>query len=117
MLPLDEWGKLEELYSKLFPGRPFPNSDMSSAAVAENEEGEVVAFWFFQLCAHLEPVGVDPELGQGVSLHSLRDVLHEALANCTGMEYYISTSDPRLGEILEGSGYTPVGVTFSATIP
>jgi hypothetical protein len=117
MLPLQEWARLEPLYSELFPDSAFPSPEMSSAAVAENENGTIVGFWFFQLCAHLEPVGLDPVLGQEVSLHGLQTILHETLANCSGMEYYISTPDPRLGEILEGSGYKPVGVTFSGRVP
>lgn len=117
MLPLDEWGRLEPLYTSLFPDRPFPASpEMSCAAVAE-KDGEIVGFWFLHLCAHAEPVGIDPIAGEEVNLHALRNTLHEAFRASSGMEYYITTADSRLGEILEGNGFRPVGILYVSQIP
>lgn len=116
MLPLDEWARLEPLYKSLFPERPFPeNPEMSCAAVAE-KDGEIVGFWFMHLCAHAEPVGIHPFEGEGVSLHALRNTLHEALSNAKGMEYYITVTDDRLGQILEGNGFIPMGTLFRSQV-
>lgn len=117
MLPLEEWPRLEKLYSSLFPDRPFP-ADPSLSCVAVAEKGdEIVGFWFLHLCAHAEPVGIDPVEGKEVSLHALRNTLHEAFSDRSGMEYYITTADTRLGEILEGNGFTPVGVLYAGQVP
>ena len=117
MLPLEEWDKLVPLYSALFPDKPFPsNPEMSCAAVAELDD-KIIGFWFLHLCAHAEPVGVDPIDGKGVNLFSMLNTLMSGVKHASGMEYYISTPDPRLGDILEGSGFTPVGVLFSNKVP
>ena len=117
MLPLDEWPRLEVLYASLFPDRPFPaDPALSCVAVAEKDD-QIVGFWFLHLCAHAEPVGIDPVEGEGVSLHTLRNTLHEAFKEYPGMEYYITAADTRMGNILETNGYTPLGVLFSGRIP
>jgi hypothetical protein len=117
MLPLEEWDHLKPLYTELFPDRPFPaNPEMSCVAVAE-DEGKIVGFWFMHLCAHAEPVGIDPIDGMGVSLHALRNTLHEAFKGSGGMEYYITTDDSRLGEILAAYGFKAVGTMFVSQIP
>lgn len=117
MLPLDEWPRLEALYGRLFPERPFPADPSASCVAVAEKDGEIVGFWFMHLCAHAEPVGLDPFEGQDVSLHALRNTLHDALKESKGMEYYITTADPRLGEILEGNGFIPVGVLYVAQVP
>lgn len=117
MLPLEEWHKLEPLYTALFPERQFPAEPVVSCAAVAEKDGEIVGFWFMHLCAHAEPVGVHPIEGEGVSLHALRNTLHEAFSNRGGMEYYITTADPRLGEILEGNGFMPVGALYVGQIP
>jgi hypothetical protein len=117
MLPLNEWDRLIPLYTTLFPNRPFPgNPDMSCVAVAEKGD-EIVGFWFMHLCAHAEPVGIDPTEGEEVSLYSLRNTLHEALKDSRGMEYYITTADSRLEEILEGNGFVAMGTMYASQVP
>jgi len=116
MLPISEWESLRPLYTELFPDVIFPGPEVSSAAVAK-EDDKVVAFWFLQMCAHAEPVGIDPAYTGSVSLHKLQNTLFDGFKEVSGMQYYITVPDPRLGDILEANGFKQVGVLYSNKIP
>jgi hypothetical protein len=116
MLPLEEWDKLEPLYTKLFPDVPFPANPTGSAVQVAELDGKIVAFWFMHLCAHAEPVGVDPIDGKGVNLLTMLDNLNKAFRETPGMEYYITAADSRIGDILEKLEFKPRGVLFSSRI-
>jgi|SRR3954466_10543692 len=116
MLPLEEWYRLQPLFSALFPGLPLPKPELAKAAVAE-ANGEIVAFWFMQLCAHMEPAGVDPRYADIVSLHKIRNTLHLDLPDCEGMEYYIYTATPEWDEPLQKAGFRPIGLAYAAKVP
>lgn len=116
MLPLNEWNSLKPLYEELFPNVSFPGPEVSSAVVAK-EDGKIVAFWFLQMCAHAEPVGISPEYADKVSLHQLQQTLFDGFKHVSGMEYYITSTDPKLGDILEANGFKQIGILYSNKIP
>jgi len=117
MLPAQEWNKLGDLYFTLFPDAQLPTPETASVAVAEDEDGVVRGFWFFQMAAHLEPAGIDPSLSGEVSLHILRDTIHKALSNFPGMEYYLYTAAPEWDEALQTAGFIPIGVAYKSAVP
>lgn len=117
MLPIEEWDRLNPLYNKLFPNIPLPLPELASAAVAEDESGNILGFWFTQMVLHMEPAGIDPLDTEGVSMKQLRQTLHESLATCAGMEYYIYTATPKLDEFFRSQGFTPIGLAWSARVP
>lgn len=116
MLPLEEWDSLRPLYANLFPDSPFPANPVGSCVVVAEEDGEIVAFWFMHLCAHAEPLGVDPVKGKGVNLLTMLHTLENGFPSAGGMEYYITAADSRIGNILEGLDFKPLGVLFSKQI-
>lgn len=116
MLPLSEWETLKPLYEKCFPGGPFPSPEVSCAAVAKDGD-KVIAFWFLQMCAHAEPVGIDPEYSGLVSLHKLQDTVHEAFSDRPGMEYYVNITDDHLDEVLQKNGFRFIGRLYAANVP
>lgn len=117
MLPLAEWDTLKPLYTKLFPERPFPGDPAGSAVSVAEDDGKIVAFHFMHLCAHAEPVGIDPIEGKDVSLLTLFHTLEKSFKDSAGMEYYITAVDDKMGSVLESLGFVPVGVLFSNLIP
>lgn len=117
MLPLEEWESLKPLYTELFPERPFPSDPSGSAVAVAESDGKIVAFHFMHLCAHAEPVGIDPIEGKGVNLLTLLHTLEGAFKDTSGMEYYITAVNDKMGKVLEGLGFMPVGVLFSNLIP
>lgn len=116
MLPLEEWDSLRTLYTDLFPDKPFPENPQGSCVAVAEESGTIVAFWFMHLCAHAEPVGVHPIEGKEVNLLSLLHTLQNAFPSASGMEYYITAADSRIGNILENLDFKPLGILFSKQI-
>jgi hypothetical protein len=71
------------------------------------------------MCAHAEPVGIDPDHRHGpVNLEELRNTIHEAYSGIApGMEYYICAPTPEWEGPLKRFGFWPVGVMYAARIP
>lgn len=116
MLPIDQWKAMQSLYTDLFPQAIFPGPEVSSAAVARDGD-KIVAFWFLQLCAHAEPVGIMPGYEDIVSLHQLQQTLFDGFKAASGMEFYIAAPNSAIAQMLENNGYKTVGILYANKIP
>lgn len=115
MIPLGEWEDLKPLYTTFFPEVPFPSPELSCAAVAK-DGNKIVAFWFLQLCAHAEPVGIDPAYSGLVNLHALQDALHKGFKHVPSLEYYITSPDNRFDQVLLNNGFKFIGALYSRRV-
>ena len=105
LLPPDEWRRLTDL----IPAKYLPPPEAATAAVAEDEEGNVQGVLFLQLQLHMEPLLIrSPE----VNFKRLQQVLHNAVAEHTGLCYFAFTDDPKVARMAElvGMELTPYQV-------
>src|SRR5438309_6589104 len=106
LLPPDEWRKLTDL----IPAKYLPAPEAATAAVAEDEEGNVQAVLLLQLQLHMEPLLIrSPE----VNFKRLQQVLHNAVApGQPGLCYFAFTDDPKIARMAElvGMELTPYQV-------
>lgn len=118
ILGQDEFYKAQALFEKMFPVLKYPSPEVSSIYVAEID-GEVAAMWVFQLCAHAEPVCVDPKYSGMIDLPKLLDTVHTTISDSggAGMEYYIYTATPEWDRTLQANGFTPIGFAYKAVVP
>lgn len=82
LLQPDEWDKLKPLVDPTF----LPHSDAASAAVAEDENGNIVGVLFLQLTLHMEPLVLK---SPKVSFERLHDVLYNAVQKDKGLHIYV----------------------------
>jgi hypothetical protein len=58
-LPAEDYHVLEQQFAEW--GVPVPDPEMSSIAVAVDEDGELAGFWVLQTTIHAEPVHIAPK--------------------------------------------------------
>jgi hypothetical protein len=84
-------------------GKFIPSSDAASAAVAENEAGEIVGVLFLQLALHMEPlILTSPQ----VSFKSLYNTIHDAVASDKGLRIYCFSDKEIIDRMAEHVGMT-----------
>ena len=93
MLPQEEWPRLIDIMAK--QGKDVPNPAASSAAVAEDDDGNIVGVLFFQLVMHMEPLILENPY---VRFDRLAQCLHGSVSQFKGLAYYaFSESDTVAG--------------------
>lgn len=99
LLDQSEWSRLEELIDG---HGPVPRYEISAAAVAETEEGELVGVLFTQLVAHMEPFFVRPDYRSGkISFTQLQELLD---AEFEEIPYYAFSPNAQIGKLLKKVG-------------
>lgn len=116
LLAADEWYKLQNAYKDSFPLVPIPGPDISSVAVAKDNDGNIIGFWFLQLALLMEPAWVSP-LHPEVSLNKLREVLHNKLSASPKLEYYVHTATDEWDSALKSVGFIPIGLAYIGQVP
>lgn len=97
LLESNEWDKLNQLVDSTH----LPHPDTASAAVAEDEHGNIVGVLFLQLALHMEPlVLTSPK----VSFERLHDVLYNAVQNDKGLRYYCFSDKEIVDKMAEHVG-------------
>lgn len=81
ILDSSEWAKLEQLVDSTH----LPHPDAASAAVAEDEQGNIVGVLFLQIALHMEPLILQ---SPQVSFERLHDTLYDAVKTDKGLKFY-----------------------------
>lgn len=106
ILAPEEWDRLKIIADKL--GGPIPEAVSAKAAIAENEQGQIVGILFLQLALHLEPIAIDPAHRGKVSFKTLAETLdnsvRESLQAGERAEYYVFTPDKRVAKMCKIHG-------------
>lgn len=108
LLTYDEWTRLDGPVKACFGAdKQVPPPEIAPmCAIEEDENGQIIGFLFFQLCAHLEPFG---SLG-GASFSGLKGVIDEALTGIPNIVYYLHTDSPQGVDVYESNGFTVKGI-------
>ncbi len=94
ILPSEEWHKLSELIEPEF----LPTPLSATAAVAEDDAGQVLGVLFLQLVLHMEPLLIR---SREVNFMRLAQTLHTAVSDQKGLVYYAFTDDPQIARMAE----------------
>ena len=103
LLGVEEWQRLHELV----PAHLVPAPEVATAAVAEDDNGELQGVLFFQLQLHMEPLVIRDS---HVSFKRLQQTLHNAVADQKGLCYFAFTDNPAVARMAEICGMEPVPV-------
>ena len=101
LLGVEEWQRLHELV----PAHLVPAPEVATAAVAEDDNGELQGVLFFQLQLHMEPLVLR---SQKVSFKRLQETLHNAVANVKGLCYFAFTDNPQVAQMAKICGMEPL---------
>lgn len=106
ILEADEWPKLKKIFDKYEQTPPPP--DVSTVAVAEDENGGVVGCLVLQLVAHMEPLLIrDPKVNflrlQGTLEDALKQELSSLESNAKA-EYYCFSHTDKVNKMAELAG-------------
>lgn len=97
LLQEDEWDKLKALVPEQF----IPSPETSGAAVAEDEQGNLLGVLFMQLVFHVEPlVLTTPQ----VSFARLYQTFMDNLQDQKGLKFYAFAATERVGQMAEHVG-------------
>ena len=104
LLLAEEWERLRPLVE---PHGALPPPEAASAAVAEDDEGNIQGVLFLQLALHMEPLVIK---NGHVSFRMLQAVLEEALAQAAPITYYcFSPAEGKTRDIVRIAGLTHTG--------
>ena len=81
ILDASEWDRLTPLVDAKF----LPSNDSASAAIAEDDDGNIRGILFLQLTLHMEPLILS---SPQVSFERLHDTLLNAVADKKGLRIY-----------------------------
>jgi len=97
ILNYDEWNRLTDL----IPPEFLPLPETATAAVAEDDKGEIQGVLFLQLQLHMEPLLIR---SAGVNFMRLQETLHKAVAHQKGLVYFVFTSSPKIAGMAKRVG-------------
>lgn len=75
--------------------------ETATAAVAEDDRGEIQGVLFLQLQLHMEPLLIR---SAGVNFMRLEETLYDAVRHQTGLKYYVFTDNPKVARMAELAG-------------
>jgi hypothetical protein len=101
----DEWPKLTEYFEKMQPGYRIAPPQAAIAAVAEDENGEIVGALLQQLMWHREPLALN---SPKVRFDKLDAILTEAFAPYPGTVYYAFTDRSGVMDMARTVGMEPL---------
>jgi len=94
-----------------FHGQPLPSTQSATAAVAEDDEGQIQGVWFFQLAFHLEPLIImDPR----VNFKRLQKTIESTLAS--GTEYMCYTKTEHTDRMAVLAGFRELGKAWGKVV-
>lgn len=100
LLPIEEWDRLHGITQA--GGFIVPDPSIGCAAVAEDDEGRIVAVLFFQLAAHMEPLIIERP---GVNFLRLQQIIEDQVRSAlSGMAYYAMSNTPETARMCEKAG-------------
>jgi hypothetical protein len=101
ILAPEEWLRLLPLFEGHAEALPLP--EFATAAIAEDDDGEIQGMLMLQLQFHMEPLVIrNPR----VSFERLHRTLHDALAERKGLVYYAFIPDSKIRRMVEHLGMT-----------
>lgn len=106
LLPSTEWNRLISLFEG---GEMFlPPPESATAAVAEDDTGEIQGVLFLQIQLHMEPLIIR---SPRVNFLKLQETLHNAVADKKGLTYLCLADDPRVERMAEIAGFRRLNYT------
>jgi len=97
ILDASEWDRLLPFLDSNF----LPSPESSSAAIAEDEDGNIVGILFLQVVLHMEPlILTSPK----VNFARLHDTLYNALGDRKGLKFYCFSDKDIIDGMVEHLG-------------
>ena|SRR3990167_3302820 len=81
LLNTSEWPRLHDLVDSTY----IPSPDAATAAIAEDDDGNIIGVLFMQLAIHVEPLIL---LDKNVSFKELYEQLYNGVADNKGLKFY-----------------------------
>ena len=97
ILDPSEWSKLHAIADP----RTIPHPDAASAAVAEDEEGNVLGVLFLQIALHMEPLVLK---SPHVRFDKLHQTLYDAVKSDKGLHFYVFSDKEIISRMAEHVG-------------
>lgn len=97
-----EWEKLKPIFEA--HNTRMPNAALSTAAIAENEAGEIVGMITLQPMIHAQPLWINPEYTGKVNLRGLFRKLEEVVNQFPGSRVYVFTKNGQSEALAELAG-------------
>ena len=101
ILDSSEWNRLKDLVDSTL----LPHPDAASAAVAEDDHGNIVGLLFLQLALHMEPLLLT---SPKVSFERLHDTLLDAVKQDKGLHIYVFSDKEIIDRMAEHVGMKPL---------
>lgn len=97
LLRADEWSRLESI----MPSNFIPQPEVCTAAIAEDEQGQLCGVLFLQLAFHLEPLVLR---APDVRFDKLYKTLYNAVEQSKGLHFYCFADSEVVAKMAEHVG-------------
>lgn len=105
LLEPSEWDRLKTIVDS----KHIPHPDAGSAAVCEDDNGNIVGVLFLQIALHMEPlILTSPK----VSFSRLHDVLYNAVKANKGLHFYAFSDKEIISKMAEHVGMKQLPYTI-----
>ena len=97
LLNPDKWDRLKELVDSTY----IPSPDASTAAICEDDEGNILGVLFMQLAIHIEPLIL---LDKRARFDELYITLYNSVAENKGLKFYSFANKEIMVKMAESAG-------------